>query len=72
MHVANQPETGERYICLSQDEMTKNHQGDCRKSHTAVMPEKRGDESCPVASYLKYVSHLHPDCDALWTRPLPR
>ena len=60
------------FVYHTWDELTKNNEGDCRGSHTAVMPEKPGDESCPVASYLKYVSHLHPDCDALWAWPLPR
>lgn len=65
------PESGERYIRLAEDELTKNHQGDCRERHTPVMPEKVGDKNCPVSSYLKYVSHLNPKCDALWARPLP-
>jgi hypothetical protein len=28
------PETGERYIVKATDELTKNHQGECRESHT--------------------------------------
>jgi hypothetical protein len=33
------------------------------------MPEKKGDSKCPVTSFLLYLQHLHPDCDALWARP---
>ena len=61
--------TGERYVSQAVDELTKNHQGNCRESHTALMPEKPGNPKCPVASFLLYLQHLHPNCDALWARP---
>ena len=67
--VKTNPETGERYVIQAVDELTKNHQGNCRESHTAVMPEKPGDPKCPVSSFVKYTQHLHPKCDALWARP---
>ena len=28
-----------------------------------------GNPRCPVASFRKYPSKLHPKCDALWQRP---
>ena len=64
------PETNQRYLRLAGDELTKNHQN-TKESHTAAMPEMPNDARCPVSSYLKYLSHLHPECESLWTRPLP-
>ena len=34
------------------------------------MYERRGDPMCPVLSFNKYVSKLHPGLDAFWQRPL--
>ena len=64
------PDTNQRYLRLAGDELTKNHQN-TKESHTAAMPEMPNDARCPVSSYLKYLSHLHPECESLWTRPLP-
>ncbi|KAK3096641.1 hypothetical protein FSP39_001973 [Pinctada imbricata] len=33
------------------------------------MYERQGDPRCPVASFTKYLSHLHPMTDAFWQRP---
>ncbi|GFO05639.1 BTB/POZ domain-containing protein kctd1 [Plakobranchus ocellatus] len=33
------------------------------------MYERPGDPRCPLASFLKYVTHLHPMTDAFWQRP---
>ncbi|RUS81123.1 hypothetical protein EGW08_011109 [Elysia chlorotica] len=33
------------------------------------MYERPGDPRCPLASFLKYVTHLHPMMDAFWQRP---
>ena len=60
---------GDRYVCQVEDELNKNHQQNCTESYTAFMPERRDDPKCPVASFVHYISHLHPDCDKLWARP---
>ncbi len=60
---------GERYICKVVDELNKNHKENCRESYSGYMPESPGSSNCPVASFLLYISHLHPECDALWCRP---
>lgn len=33
------------------------------------MPENPGSGHCPVLSFEKYISKLHPSCDKLWQRP---
>ncbi|XP_033740738.1 uncharacterized protein LOC117327721 [Pecten maximus] len=33
------------------------------------MYERKGDPRCPVASFLAYLSHLHPMTEAFWQRP---
>lgn len=33
------------------------------------MYERPGDPKCPVASFLQYLSHLHPMTEAFWQRP---
>ncbi|KAI8792120.1 hypothetical protein BgiMline_016439 [Biomphalaria glabrata] len=33
------------------------------------MYERPGDPRCPLSSFLKYVTHLHPMTDAFWQRP---
>ena len=57
--------TGIRYITKQMDEQTKNHQDDL-EFYSGHMPELKGSTYCPVTSFLRYVSKLHPQCDALW------
>ncbi|KAJ8315271.1 hypothetical protein KUTeg_007421 [Tegillarca granosa] len=33
------------------------------------MYERQGDPRCPVVSFLKYLTHLHPMTEAFWQRP---
>lgn len=61
--------TGRRYVVKARDELTKNHRGDDSSSFSGFMPERPGCPDCPVTSFEKYLSHLHPDCNALWQRP---
>ncbi|XP_070184070.1 uncharacterized protein [Littorina saxatilis] len=66
--VKTNPTTGKKYVIKEKDELTKNHREMDSEKLTATMPET-GDDKCPVASYEKYLSLLHPDCDRLWTFP---
>ena len=59
------PNTGIKYIRKDVDEQTKNHQMDTEMSNNA-MTEFKSSCLCPVSSYLKYLSKLHPQCDYLW------
>lgn len=60
---------GVRYVIKVLDEPTKNHQNDSALEGAGKMPEMIGHKMCPVSSYLKYVSALHPDCEFLWQKP---
>ena len=60
--------TNLKYICKSKDEETKNHQDDTQLI-TGFMTELHGSPFCPVSSYMKYVSKLHPGCEFLWQQP---
>ncbi|XP_072182398.1 uncharacterized protein [Diadema setosum] len=63
--------SNQRYVYLARDMKTKNHRGeglDDEESQQGRMYETHKDD-CPVESFVKYVSHLHPHCDALWQRP---
>ena len=59
---------GSRYVCRLIDEMTKNHRENDKEESSGMMPEMPGNALCPVASFLKYVSKLHPENDKLWQR----
>ena len=62
-----------KYIAL-RDHSTKNHRGDSKDDNESqgerlyVMPS---NPLCPVISFVKYLSMLHPDCDYFWQRPKP-
>jgi hypothetical protein len=51
-----------------------NHRGDSKDDNESqggrlyVMPS---NPLCPVKSFVKYLSVLHPDCDYFWQRPKP-
>ena len=56
--------TGRKYIKKQIDEQTKNHQDDTTFV-SGIMPEA-DSELCPVKSFMKYLTKLHPRCDYLW------
>ena len=62
-------DTGLHYVIKTEDEQTKNHQMDQSGLITACMPEIPGNRFCPVQSFRKYLSKLHPRCDSLWQYP---
>ena len=51
------------------DEYSKNHREKDRENLSRFMPEIPGCDTCPVASFLKYMSKLNPSCNRLWQRP---
>nr|KAG5711118.1 hypothetical protein BaRGS_004762 [Batillaria attramentaria] len=56
---------GRRYVCLKDPAKfggPESYNGD-------RMYERPGDPRCPVKSFLKYVTHLHPMNDNFWQRP---
>ena len=59
------PSTNLKFLRKDKDEQTKNHQDDT-EFVSICMPELPGSPFCPVASFMTYMSHLHPRCDALW------
>ena len=65
---------GMQFLEYGSCEKQKNHPGDV--DNESYRPEARmyarpGNPLCPVSAYLKYVSHLKPELDALWQRPNP-
>ena len=59
---------GKKYLVQSQEELSKNRKEGDKEQRTSYMPEI-GDMNCPVKSYEKYLSKLHPEVDWLWTYP---
>ena len=58
------------YIKKSEDKMQKNHKECDSEIITEYMPEMKENPLCPVESYREYISHLNPDCEFLWQRPI--
>ena len=59
------PNTGFKFIKKQIDEQTKNHQ-DNTTFVSGIMPEMPNSPHCPVSSFMKYLSKLHPRCNYLW------
>jgi hypothetical protein len=59
------PETNRKYVTKNIDELTKNHCADDKEKLTAMMPEQPDSPFCPVHSFEKYISKLHPICNNL-------
>ena len=59
---------GVKYIAKISDEMTKNHRVDDKPEEGGSMYET-GGPNCPVASFEKYIAHLHPKNEFLFQRP---
>lgn len=65
--------TGREYVFQIVSEMDKNHRVDSVPNDTTGegrMYALPGNILCPVASFQLYLSKLHPNCEALWQRPL--
>ena len=60
--------TGIKYIRKDIDEQTKNHQMDTEFVNS-TMTEMPNSPPCPVASFMTYMTKLHPKCDYLWQQP---
>ena len=60
------PETNRKYVTKNIDGLTKNHRADDNGKLTAMMPEQPDSPFCPVRSFEKYLSKLHPICNNLW------
>ena len=65
--------TGRRYVCHVVRALSKSDcvdVGPSDKTGEVRMYEEQGSLRCPVASFEKYLSKLHPKCSSLWQRPL--
>ncbi|XP_061190716.1 uncharacterized protein LOC133198711 isoform X4 [Saccostrea echinata] len=62
--------TGREYVTV-RERRSKNHPGqkDDTTAKQARMYDRPGDPSCPVSSFKKYSSKLHPDNPNFWQRP---
>jgi hypothetical protein len=52
-----------KYVTKNIDELMKNHRADDKEKLTAMMPEQPDSPFCPVRSFEKYLSKLHPICN---------
>lgn len=66
-------DAGREYIQQVQSEADKNHDENMSSDGTTGegrMYDHPGSMRCPVLSFKRYISKLHPDLDALWQRPV--
>ncbi|KAL4227037.1 AP-2 complex subunit sigma [Mactra antiquata] len=63
---------GRRYV-TDVSKLSKNRRDD-DDDYTGSnrMYEDKGNPRCPFAAFIKYMSKLHPDCDAFFQRPLTK
>ena len=59
------------YVIKNVDVLTKNYK-DISEKVSGFMPENKDDKLCPVKSFQKYNSHLHPQNDFLWQKALDK
>jgi hypothetical protein len=72
-YIIETDDQGIEYVTQRLSEMDKNHREDMTSDDCVGegrMYQKPGSPLCPVFSYKRYLSKLHPDIDALWQRPL--
>ena len=62
-------ENEEWFVVKVRDELTKNHR-QLENIMSGVMPENKTDPLCPVKSFRKYISHLHPENKFMWQYPV--
>ena len=62
---------GRRFVVKTTDELTKNHRENDEAEDGGIMMSNEGS-LCPVASFVKYLSHLNPANDYLFQRPKTR
>ena len=61
------PKNNELYVIKIKDELTKNH-----RDNKNITSENKTDPLCPVQSFKKYLSHLHPNNKFMWEKLLPK
>jgi hypothetical protein len=64
--IKTDPKTG--FVTKAMEELTKNHRENDKEKTSGIIPESPGSEYCPVQSFAKYISKLHPSCDRLWQK----
>lgn len=62
-------ENGDKYVCKTKDEMTKNNRTLTHAFTTGPTMPATGGPKCPVTSFEKYIQLLSPNCDRLWVQP---
>ncbi len=66
--------SGREFVYQAIGEADKNHSGVSMRPEETTgesrMYSLPGNPACPVLSFRKYLSKLHPDLDCLWQRPL--
>jgi hypothetical protein len=64
---------GSKYVCFTAYELSKNHPSEeVRRLDSKKRMCETKQPDCPVASFEKYVSKLHPSCDRFWQYPSTR
>lgn len=63
------PNTGVKFVKKSRDELVKNRRYNEKENFGGFMTENKDSPLCPVTSFEKLLSKLHPDNNRLWQRP---
>ena len=69
--IRHNPKNNEDYVIKIRDELTKNHREN-ENIVSGIMPENKDDPLCPVKSFRKYLSHLHPDNKYMWQKAVEK
>ena len=63
------PNTGVKFVKKSKDELVKNRRSKEKENFGGFMTENKDSPQCPVKSFEKLLSKLHPENNRLWQRP---
>ena len=71
-YIVRKDHEGREYVEQAISELDKNHDENMSTDDTTGegrIYDRPGSRMCPVASFKKYLTKLHPDLDSLWQRP---
>lgn len=63
------PNTAAKFVKKSKDELVKNRRSKEKGNFGGFMTENKESPQCPVKSFEKLLSKLHPANNRLWQRP---
>ena len=63
------PNTGVKFVKKSKDELVKNRRSKEKENIGCFMTENKDSPQCPVKSFVKLLSKMHPENNRRWQRP---